>query len=147
MADDGGYSGAGGGQTNGNDAGETGDAEEAIAQLFDDYLAGFNDYDADRICDCFALPAIIWQHEKGHVFNDEDELLENIEALLKALEKEEVSLSDFHVASSHVSGSSALVTLDWSQEAADGEAVFEFTCHYQLIQNGDDWVIAGVVNE
>jgi ketosteroid isomerase-like protein len=124
-----------------------GEAEEAIAQLFDDYQAGFNDYDADRICDCFALPAIIWQHEKGHVFNDDEELLENIEALLKALEKEGVTHSDFHVSSSHVSGTTALVTLDWSQETDDGEAVFEFTCHYQLIHDGSDWVIACIIND
>ena len=147
MADDGGYEKTGNGPANGSDPGGTGEAEEAIAQLFDDYQAGFNDYDMDRICDCFALPAVIWQHEKGHVFNDDEELIENIEALLKALEKEGVSHSDFHVASSHVSGSSALVTLDWTQESSDGEAVFEFTCHYQLIQDGADWVIAGIVNE
>jgi ketosteroid isomerase-like protein len=147
MADDGEFRRAGNGSANGN-GGSAGDgAEEAIAQLFDDYQSGFNDYDIDRICDCFALPAIIWQHEKGHVFNDDEELIENIEALLKALEKEGVSHSDFHVASSHVSGSAALVTLDWTQETSDGEAVFEFTCHYQLIQDDADWMIAGIVNE
>ncbi|PVB62917.1 DUF4440 domain-containing protein [Labrenzia sp. 011] len=148
MADEGIFPGAGEGNGgNGSGPGETGEAEEAIAQLFDDYLAGFNDYDVDRISDCFALPAIIWQFEKGHVFNDEEELVENIEALLKALEKEKVTQSDFHVVSSHVSGAAALVTLDWVQETADGEAVFEFTCHYQLVQNGTDWVIAGIVND
>ncbi|MEO9525730.1 DUF4440 domain-containing protein [Roseibium sp.] len=151
MADDGGSADAGNGADDGVDdgagSGANGDAEEAIAQLFDDYQAGFNDYEIERICDCFALPAVIWQHEKGHVFHDEEELIENIEALLKALEKERVSHSDFHVVSSHVSGSSALVTLDWSQESSDGEAVFEFTCHYQLIQDGPDWVIAGIINE
>jgi ketosteroid isomerase-like protein len=147
MADDGGLANADNGQANGARTEGRGEAEEAIAQLFDDYQAGFNDYDTERICDCFALPAVIWQHEKGHVFNDEDELVENIEALLKALGKEEVTHSDFHVASSHVSGSVALVTLDWSQETSDGEAVFEFTCHYQLIQDGDVWVIGGIVNE
>jgi|GEM_PF-1210641 len=147
MADDGGIEKTGDGHTNGAGSGTNGDAEEAIAQLFDDYQAGFNDYDIDRICDCFALPAIIWQHQKGHVFADDEELIENIEALLKALEKEGVAHSDFQVVSSHVSGSAALVTLDWIQESADGEAVFEFTCHYQLIQDGADWVIACVVNE
>jgi len=147
MADDGGIEKTGDGHTNGAGSGTNGDAEEAIAQLFDDYQAGFNDYDIDRICDCFALPAIIWQHQKGHVFADDEELIENIEALLKALEKEGVTHSDFQVVSSHVSGSAALVTLDWIQESADGEAVFEFTCHYQLIQDGADWVIACVINE
>lgn len=147
MADNGGFENTGNGHTNGSGTGANGEAEEAIAQLFDDYQAGFNDYDVDRICDCFALPAVIWQHEKGHVFADDEELIENIEALLKALEKEGVTHSEFQVASSHVSGSAALVTLDWSQESADGEAVFEFTCHYQLIQEGPDWVIASIVNE
>ena len=123
------------------------DAEEAIAQMFDDYLAGFNDSDATRIVDCFALPATIWQHEKGHVFKDDDELLENTEALLAALDKEGVSHSEFHVSSSHISGSVALVTLDWQQDNSDGETVFEFTCHYNLIRHGEDWTIAMVVNE
>lgn len=147
MADDGGIAGTGNGQANGAGSGSNGGAEEAIAELFDNYQAGFNDYDIDRICDCFALPTIIWQHEKGHVFNDEEELIENIEALLKALEKEGVTHSDFHVVSSHVSGSAALVTLDWSQETADGEAVLEFTCHYQLILDDSDWMIACIIND
>ncbi len=133
--------------TNGAGTDPGGEAIEAIAQLFDDYQTGFNDFDAERIADCFALPAIIWQHEKGHVFSDEDELLENIEALLAALEKEGVTYSDFHVSSSHVSGTAALVTLDWHQENDNGDAVLEFTCHYHLIQDGDDWAIAMVVNE
>jgi ketosteroid isomerase-like protein len=123
------------------------EAEVAISRLFEDYLTGFNDFDAERICDCFALPVTIWQHEKGHVFNDEDELLENVEALLAALDKEGVTVSEFQVVSSHVSGSAALVTLDWSQEASNGETALEFTCHYQLIQDGDDWTIALVINE
>ncbi|MCV0424279.1 MAG: DUF4440 domain-containing protein [Roseibium sp.] len=147
MAHDDEFSGSDNGQDNDARTGSNDDAEEAIAQLFDDYQAGFNDYDVDRICDCFAMPATIWQHEKGHVFNNDDELIENIDALLKALEKEGVTHSDFHVSSSHVSGSAALVSLDWTQETADGEAVFEFTCHYQLVQNGADWVIACIIND
>ena len=39
MADDD-FSGADEGQTNGSGTGSNGDAEEAIAQLFDDYQAG-----------------------------------------------------------------------------------------------------------
>jgi len=132
---------------NGSGVDPEAEAAEAIAQLFDDYQAGFNDFEADRIADCFALPAVIWQNEKGHVFSDEDELMENIEALLAALEKEGVTYSDFHVSSSHISSMAALVTLDWHQENDDGDAVLEFTCHYHLIQDGEDWAIAMVVNE
>lgn len=122
-------------------------AEEQINILFEDYLEGFNDADPDRIADCFALPTVIWQHDKGHVFHDEDELLENVDALLAALDKEGVVTSDFQVVSSHVSGNSGLITLDWSQETSDGETVLEFTCHYHLLYNGDDWLIATIVNE
>ncbi|MCY1708208.1 nuclear transport factor 2 family protein [Pannonibacter sp. SL95] len=121
--------------------------EAGIAGLFEDYLAGFNDADADALIDCFCLPATIWQMDKGYVFDDEEDLAENIEALLEALDKEDISFSEFEVVSAHISGNTALVTLDWRQESADGENVFEFTCHYQLIFDGDDWRIAMIVNE
>lgn len=147
MSDDNGRALTGNGHSNGSGADLGGGAEELIAELFDDYQAGFNDYEADRISDCFALPVIIWQHDEGHVFNTDEELMENIEALLSALDKEGVVHSDFHVSSSHISGNVALITLDWRQENADGEDVLEFTCHYHLVQNGSAWAIAMVVNE
>ncbi|MFN4009454.1 MAG: DUF4440 domain-containing protein [Pannonibacter sp.] len=121
--------------------------EDGIAGLFDDYLTGFNDADADTLIDCFYLPATIWQMDKGYVFDDEEDLAENIEALLEALDKENISFSEFSVVSAHISGTTALVTLDWRQESSDGESVFEFTCHYHLIFDGDDWRIAMIVNE
>ncbi|NBN64265.1 DUF4440 domain-containing protein [Microvirga tunisiensis] len=121
--------------------------EEGIAALFEDYLAGFNDADADAIIDCFALPATIWQMDKGYVFDDEEDLAENIETLIEALDKEDVSFSEFDVVSAHISGTTALVTLDWRQESADGESIFEFTCHYHLVFDGDMWRIAMIVNE
>ncbi|SHL53839.1 protein of unknown function [Roseibium suaedae] len=123
------------------------ESEEAIAALFEDYLAGFNDFDPEQICDCFALPATIWQHDRGYVFHDEDELMENIEALLEALDKEGVSLSSFQVSASHISGITAMVSLDWQQENADGEAVFEFTCHYHMMFDGEAWSIVMIINE
>ncbi|MTI43028.1 uncharacterized protein DUF4440 [Roseibium hamelinense] len=137
----------GNGHANGSGPDNGSAAEETISQLFEDYQAGFNDFDADRICDCFTLPATIWQHDKGHVFNDDEELLENIEALLAALDKEGVSHSEFQVLSSHISGGSAMVTLDWQQEGSGGETIIEFTCHYHLIQDGPDWAIAMIINE
>ncbi|EFO34279.1 hypothetical protein TRICHSKD4_0057 [Roseibium sp. TrichSKD4] len=135
------------GHANGGGAEDELAAETAIAQLFDDYKAGFDDYEADRICDCFALPVTIWQFEEGHVFSEEEDLMDNIETLLSALEKEGVVQSEFQVSSSHINGNSAMITLDWTQEDADGEAVLEFTCHYHLIQDGVDWVIAMIINE
>lgn len=123
------------------------EAEAAIARLFDDYQAGFNNYEGDRICDCFALPVTIWQNDDGHVFVDEEDLIDNIEALLLSMDKEGITHSDFHVSSSHISGNSAMITLDWSQENDDGEVVRDFTCHYHLIHDGDDWSIALIINE
>ncbi len=123
------------------------EAEAAIAELFETYRAGFDDYDADAIAACFAYPAVIWQFGKGNVFADEEELLENVDKLLDALEKEEVVRSDFVVLSAHVSGDTALVSLDWTQSSGTDEAVLEFTCHYHLILDDEDWRIAMIVNE
>lgn len=123
------------------------EAQEAIAELFETYRSAFDDYDAEAVADCFAYPAVIWQFGKGNVFVDEEELLENIDKLFEALEREEVVRSDFEVLSAHVSGSTALVSLAWTQDNGADEPVFEFICHYQLVLDGDDWRIAMIVNE
>ncbi|MAB00504.1 MAG: hypothetical protein CMN86_19725 [Stappia sp.] len=131
-------------------AGETASVEaleDAVLQLFDDYRTAFDDFDAEAIADCFSYPAVIWQFGKGNVFVDEEELLENIDKLLSALDQEGVVNSDYEVVSGDVEGDAGLVTLAWTQSTADGEPVFEFTCHYHLIYAGTDWSIAMIVNE
>ncbi|WP_349359839.1 nuclear transport factor 2 family protein [Stappia sp.] len=121
------------------------DAE--VRELFDDYCAGFDDFDADGVADCFAYPAVIWQFGKGNVFADDEELLENIEKLFDALDKEGVVRSEYEVLSAHVGGDTGLVTLAWAQVDAADEPVLEFTCHYHLLFDGDTWRIAMIVNE
>ncbi|MHC5654400.1 nuclear transport factor 2 family protein [Stappia sp. ICDLI1TA098] len=121
--------------------------EEAAFSLFDDYRDAFDDFDAEGIADCFAYPAVIWQFGKGNVFQDDEELLENIEKLLAALGKEGVVNSTYEVVSGHLEGDAGLVTLAWSQNDADGEPLLEFVCHYHLIYSGTDWSIAMIVNE
>lgn len=123
------------------------EAEAAIAELFEAYSAGFDDYDGEAVADCFAFPAVIWQFGKGNVFVDEEDLQENIEKLFAALEKEGVVRSEYSVLSAHVSGEVALVSLAWVQSDANDEPVFEFTCHYQLLFDDDEWLIAMIVNE
>ncbi|PLX36925.1 MAG: hypothetical protein C0606_12925 [Hyphomicrobiales bacterium] len=118
-----------------------------MTALFDDYCAGFNDFDPEAIIDCFTFPATIWQFDKGYVFDDEEDLAENIDALLAALDKEEVVSSEYAVVKSHVSGPTALVTLDWRQFDGEGEPVFVFTCHYHLIHEHGEWLIAMIINE
>lgn len=124
-----------------------GDVDDAVLALFEDYQAGFNDFDPEQISDCFALPVTIWQFGKGHIFKDEDEIHENITALLAACEKEGVVYSRFEIVSQHVSDSCAMATLFWRQEDVDGRAIFAFSCHYHLIKEGEDWSIALVCNE
>ena len=121
--------------------------EAAIAALFEDYRAGFNDFDAETILDCFAFPATIWQFGKGYVFQDEEELAENIDMLLAAVDKEGVTYSEYATVACHISGTAALVTLDWNQQGEDGDTVLAFTCHYHLIRDDDEWLISTIVNE
>lgn len=121
--------------------------DAAVLDLFEEYRAAFDDYDAEAIADCFAYPAVIWQFGKGNVFADEEELLENVDKLLAALGQEGVVNSDFEIVSGHVEGDAALVTLAWTQSDADGEPLLEFTCHYHLIYAGTAWSIAMIVNE
>ncbi|WP_029060061.1 DUF4440 domain-containing protein [Stappia stellulata] len=121
--------------------------EPAVLDLFEDYRAGFDDFDADALADCFAYPNVIWQFGKGNVFADDEELLENIEKLLAALDKEGVVASDYEVLASYVGGDTAVATLSWTQSDKLGEPVIEFTCHYHLLYDGDTWRIAMIVNE
>ena len=121
--------------------------DSQVSDMFEDYRAAFDDFDADMIADCFAYPSTIWQFGKGNVFADEEELLENIETLLDVLDKEGAVRSEYAIAAALVSGDTALVTLNWSQVDASDEPVLEFTCHYHLLFDGDAWRIAMIVNE
>lgn len=117
-----------------------------IADLFEAYRAAYDDYDAESLADCFAYPCTIWQLGKGNVFADEEELLENIEALLAVLEREEIVETRYEITHQAVSGDTAYATVDWSQLRADGDEALAFTCHYLLIRDEEDWVIASIVN-
>ena len=129
---------------------DTASAEEnqgPVTELFDDYAAAYDDYDAEGIADCFAYPCTIWQLGKGNVFADEEELLENIEALLAVLEREEVVATRYEVLHQAVSGNTAHATLQWTQAREDGETALMFVCHYLLIHDDGEWVIATIVND
>ncbi|MCP1198551.1 hypothetical protein [Notoacmeibacter sp. MSK16QG-6] len=106
-----------------------------IAALFDAYRDGFDDFDAETIVDCFAFPVTIWQFGKGNVFNEPDDLLENIDALLDVLGREEIASSDYEIKNCEIAGSTAFATIDWTQSRADGEEAWRFTCHYTLLSD------------
>ncbi|WP_181706613.1 nuclear transport factor 2 family protein [Chthonobacter rhizosphaerae] len=122
------------------------DPEADIEALVDSYAAGINDHDVDAILDCFLYPSVIWQFGKGHVFADAEEMAENVKAVLKLYDEAGAVLSTPTITDVSVHGGTALVTVEWDQEDADGEAVFDFACHYHLLLDGPEWRIAGVVN-
>jgi hypothetical protein len=67
--------------------------ENAIRRMFVDYGAGFDDADATAITDLFAWPATIWQFGEGHVFEDAEELEENVEALMDVFDEAGIVLT------------------------------------------------------
>ncbi|PTW62103.1 SnoaL-like protein [Breoghania corrubedonensis] len=119
----------------------------AIRELFATYAAAFDDFDADAIADLFAYPVVIWQFDRGNMFEDDEDLMENIDALLKVLDSEGVVQSDHEVNALSVSGPTALASVSWRQKRADGEVALAFTCHYHLVNIEDEWLIASIFNE
>ena len=122
-------------------------AETAIRDLFAAYGAGFDDADAEAVAELFAWPATIWQFGVGHVFEEPEDLAENIEALMDVFDEAGVVLTTPAVRDVRIAGVAAFASVDWRQEDESGEPLHEFTCHYALIKGDAGWRIATVVNE
>jgi ketosteroid isomerase-like protein len=123
------------------------DTGAEIRTLFATYAAGFDDADAEAITALFAWPATIWQFGEGHLFEDEDELAENVEALMDVFDGAGIVLTTADVRDIRQAGTAAFATVDWRQEDEAGEVLHEFTCHYMLIRQHGGWRIAAVINE
>jgi ketosteroid isomerase-like protein len=123
------------------------DHNSEIRQIFADYSAGFDDADADQVTALFAYPATIWQFGEGHVFDDEEDLAENVEALVEVFDEAGIVLTTATVNQIVVHGTSAFASVAWRQENEAGEAMQEFTCHYMLIHADEGWRIATIINE
>ena len=123
------------------------DDERPIRDLFSAYGAGFDDADADAVTGLFAYPATIWQLGEGHVFEDVDDLAENVEALMNVFEEAGIVVTTPEMRDVRVAGETAFATVAWRQEDSSGEALHEFTCHYMLLMRDGAWRIATVVNE
>ncbi len=120
--------------------------EAAIRDLFDAYAAAFDDFDAEAIAGLFAYPTVIWQFDRGNMFDTDEDLIENIEALLSVLDSEGVVHSEYVVESLSISGPTALVAVSWVQERTDGDVALAFTCHYHLVNIDEEWIIASIFN-
>ncbi len=121
--------------------------ENAIRRVFAEYGAGFDDADAAAISDLFAWPATIWQFGEGHVFEDAEELEENVEALMDVFDEAGIVLTTPEIREVRVAGSAAFASVAWRQENEAGEALHEFTCSYMLLERDGEWRITTVVNE
>jgi hypothetical protein len=112
--------------------------EPDLAALFEAYAGGFDDFDEEAVAACFAYPTTIWQNGRGNVFNDAEELIENIEALFDVFEAEEIVRSTFTVTDWRAAGDSAWAVLFWRQEREDGEVALAFECRYAMIRGAED---------
>jgi hypothetical protein len=123
------------------------DNAQAIRALFTAYAAGFDDADAAAVTALFAWPATIWQFGKGHVFEDSDELGENVDALIDVFDEAGIVANIPEIGDVRVSGASAFAAVLWRQQDSAGEVLHEFACQYLLVQHEGAWRIATVVNE
>lgn len=123
------------------------DDSNDIATLFQDYADGMNDMDAEAIAELFAYPVTIWQLGKGYVFEDADDLIENIETLLDAYDKAGVTYSEPEIGPTHVTKAAAFATISWRQQDEVGEVIHAFHCDYTLVKQHSDWLITNIVNE
>jgi ketosteroid isomerase-like protein len=123
------------------------EAKADIQKLFAAYGAGFDDADAQAITALFAYPATIWQFGEGHMFEDEDDLAENVEALMDVFDEAEIVLTVPELRESRVAGAAAFASVAWRQENSAGEPLHEFTCEYMLIRQDGGWRITTVINE
>ena len=123
------------------------DDSNDIATLFQDYADGMNDMDAEAIAELFAYPVTIWQLGKGYVFEDADDLIENIETLLDAYDKAGVTYSEPEIGPTHVTKAAAFATISWRQQDEMGDVIHAFHCDYTLVKQHSDWLITNIVNE
>ena len=123
------------------------DAGAGIRKLFAAYGAGFDDSDAEAITDLFAWPATIWQFGEGHIFEDAEELAENVEALMDIFDEAGIVVTTPDLRELRLAGAAAFATVAWRQDDESGEALHEFTCHYMLVNQDGEWRIVAVVNE
>jgi ketosteroid isomerase-like protein len=121
--------------------------EDEIRDLFAAYGAGFDDADAAAVTALFAWPATIWQFGEGHVFEDADQLAENVEALIDVFDEASIIVTVPEVREIRVAGVGAFASVLWRQEDADSQLLHEFTCQYLLIRHDGAWRIATIVNE
>jgi SnoaL-like domain len=122
-------------------------AEAEIHALFAAYGRGFDDAEASVVTALFAWPATIWQFGEGHVFEDADDLAENVEALIDVFDEAGIVSTTPAVRQLRAANGAAYAEVAWRQADDSGEVLHEFICQYLLVRQRDRWRIATVVND
>ena len=122
-------------------------AESDIRSLFSAYAGGFDDADAEAVTALFVWPATIWQFGKGHVFEDAEELQENVDALIDVFDEAGIVSTEPDVKEVRIAGPSAFAAVLWRQHDDHGELLHAFSCQYLLLNHEGTWKIATIVNE
>ncbi len=123
------------------------DAASDIRALFSAYAAGFEDADAEAVTALFAWPATIWQFGAGHIFEDAEELQENVDALIDVFDEAGIVTTEPEVMEVRVAGPSAFAAVLWQQRDDHDALLNEFSCQYLLIKHEGAWKIVTIVNE
>lgn len=123
------------------------DAESDIRALFAAYAEGFDDADAEAVTKLFVWPATIWQFGEGYIFEDAEELQENVDALIDVFDEAGIVTTEPEVKEVRVAGLSAFASVTWRQHDDEGALLNEFSCQYLLLHHEGAWRIATVVNE
>ena len=122
--------------------------EDDVLAVFAAYAAAFDDADAATVTDLFAYPATLWQFGRGHVFEDADDLLGNVEKLIDALDAEGVVVTTPEILALETAGAAAFARVSWTHADDTGEALMGFTASYLLVRTpGAPFRIAAVWNE
>jgi ketosteroid isomerase-like protein len=121
--------------------------ESDIRALFAAYGEGLNNADAEAVTPLFAWPATIWQFGEGHVFEEVEDLAENIDALIDVFDEAGIAVTTPDVKEVRVFGTTAFAHVAWRQEDSAGELLHEFSCQYLLVHEAGRWRIATIVNE
>jgi hypothetical protein len=124
-----------------------GNDDAAIHALFARYAEGFDDADPEAVTALFAWPATIWQFGEGHVFDDAEDLEENVDALIDVFDEAGIVATEPEMTELRIVAASAFASVVWRQRDEAGALLHEFTCQYLLLKRAGEWRIATVVNE
>ena len=117
----------------------------SIAAFFDTYAAAWNAYDVEALLDCLAFPHLVATGTETHFFEDDDEALVNLEALIEKYRRHGVATMAHQIAGIEpLPDEAARVTLSWTLGDAAEVPLLGFPGIYTIASEADSWLIVAV---